>query len=111
MPVIKIKKTILSLLFIILILAIGCSKQIEKPAGGETAKENFTEQIANPASVYCDEQGHNLEIRTNADGSQTGYCIFDNGTECEEWAFFRGKCPEEKEETAAETPEIVKNYP
>ena len=55
-------------------------------------KENFTEQIANPASVYCDEQGHNLEIRTNADGSQTGYCIFDDGTECEEWAYYRKEC-------------------
>ncbi|HMB45028.1 MAG TPA: DUF333 domain-containing protein [Candidatus Methanoperedens sp.] len=48
--------------------------------------------IPNPASKYCVEQGYNNTIRTNPDGSQTGYCIFPNGTECEEWSFFRGEC-------------------
>ncbi|MBU2576445.1 MAG: DUF333 domain-containing protein [Nanoarchaeota archaeon] len=49
-------------------------------------------QVANPASVYCGENNGSLEIRTNSDGSQTGYCIFQNGSECEEWAFYRGEC-------------------
>ena len=48
--------------------------------------------IANPASVYCEEQGGRLEIRTDADGGQVGICVFDDGSECEEWAFFRGEC-------------------
>ncbi|MBN1659426.1 MAG: DUF333 domain-containing protein [Anaerolineae bacterium] len=48
-------------------------------------------EIANPASKYCVEQGYEVEIRTGADG-QVGYCIFDDGTECEEWAYFRGEC-------------------
>jgi len=48
-------------------------------------------EIANPASEYCVEQGYELEIRTEAEG-QVGYCIFDDGTECEEWAYFRGEC-------------------
>jgi hypothetical protein len=48
--------------------------------------------MPNPASKYCVEQGYNNTIRTNPDGSQTGYCIFPNGTECEEWSFFRGEC-------------------
>ena len=48
--------------------------------------------IANPASVYCINQGYNLSIRTDSDGSQTGYCIFPDGKECEEWAFYRGEC-------------------
>jgi putative hemolysin len=47
--------------------------------------------MANPASVYCEEQGGALEIRDEADG-QVGYCIFPDGSECEEWAFFRGEC-------------------
>ena len=47
--------------------------------------------LANPASVYCEEQGYELEMRTAADGT-TGYCIFLDGTECEEWAFYRGEC-------------------
>jgi putative hemolysin len=48
--------------------------------------------LPNPASVYCQEQGGRLEIRTAADGGQVGYCVFTDGSECEEWAFFRGEC-------------------
>jgi putative hemolysin len=51
-----------------------------------------TPQLSNPASKYCIEQGYNITIRTNPDGSQTGYCIFPDGRECEEWAYFRGEC-------------------
>ena len=48
--------------------------------------------MPNPASVYCQEHGGQLEIRTAADGSQSGYCLFPDGSECEEWAYFRGEC-------------------
>jgi putative hemolysin len=46
----------------------------------------------NPASVYCEDQGGTVEIRTGADGGQSGICIFADGSACEEWAFFRGEC-------------------
>ncbi len=49
-------------------------------------------QLANPASTYCVEQGGESDIRTMADGSQKGFCLFDDGSECEEWAFFQGEC-------------------
>jgi putative hemolysin len=57
------------------------------------ADDTFESPIGmpNPASVHCAEQGYVLEIRTEAAG-QAGYCIFPDGTECEEWAFFRGEC-------------------
>ena len=48
--------------------------------------------VANPASVHCAEEGGTLEIRAAADGSETGYCLFDDGSACEEWAFYRGEC-------------------
>jgi putative hemolysin len=48
--------------------------------------------MPNPASVYCVEQGHTSEIRTAADGSQSGVCIFPDGSECDEWAYFRNEC-------------------
>src|SRR3989338_2356484 len=83
------KKAILILILIIFI--IGCSKEIEKQ------NEEKDTEIANPASVYCEEQGGKLEIRTTDEG-QTGYCIINN-TECEEWAFYRGECPEKIEIT------------
>ena len=48
--------------------------------------------IPNPASVYCLEQGGRVEIREDAAGGQYGLCIFPDGSECEEWAFYRGEC-------------------
>ena len=48
-------------------------------------------QMANPASVYCQENGGNLEIR-DSEGGQQGICIFPNGKECDEWEYFRGEC-------------------
>lgn len=48
--------------------------------------------LPNPASVYCEEQGNRLEIRTATDGSQSGVCVFSDGSECDEWAYFRGEC-------------------
>src|SRR5512140_3253871 len=48
--------------------------------------------IPNPASVYCVQKGNKLEIRTAADGSQNGICVFPDGSTCDEWAYFRGEC-------------------
>jgi len=44
--------------------------------------------MANPASVYCEQQGGTLEIQDTPDG-QVGMCHFENGQVCEEWALFR----------------------
>ncbi len=49
--------------------------------------------MPNPASVYCEQQGNKLEIYTAADGSQSGVCVFPDGSTCDEWAYFRGECP------------------
>jgi putative hemolysin len=57
-----------------------------------TATPTAKPGLANPASVYCQERGYKLELRTAADGSQQGICIFPDGSSCEEWAFFRGEC-------------------
>jgi len=44
--------------------------------------------LANPASVYCEDQGGTLEIVDTPEG-QVGMCHFANGQVCEEWALFR----------------------
>lgn len=44
--------------------------------------------MANPASVYCEDQGGTLEIVDTPEG-QVGMCHFANGQVCEEWALFR----------------------
>jgi len=48
--------------------------------------------MPNPASAYCEQQGYHLEVRTDSNSSQAGYCIFPDGSECDEWAYFRGEC-------------------
>lgn len=49
-------------------------------------------EIANPASVYCEEQGGTVTI-VETDEGQVGICVFDDGRECEEWAYYRrGEC-------------------
>lgn len=53
---------------------------------------NMGANMPNPASVFCEENGGSLEIRTAEDGSQAGVCVFTDGSECDEWAFFRGEC-------------------
>lgn len=81
---------------------IGCTTETQT----DTKPEEQPTQIANPASVHCIEQGGTLRIETEAAG-QYGICTLPDGTECEEWAYFRGECPEkevaEKEDVIEET--------
>src|SRR3990170_1078067 len=48
--------------------------------------------LPNPASVFCEANGGTLELRTGPGGGQIGVCVFPDGGECEEWAYFRGEC-------------------
>ena len=48
--------------------------------------------MPNPASVYCVQHGNKLEIQMASDGSQSGVCVFSDGSTCDEWAYFRGEC-------------------
>lgn len=53
--------------------------------------------MANPASVYCEEQGGRVDIRQDLEGNEVGICVFEDGSECEEWSYFRGECLVETE--------------
>jgi putative hemolysin len=48
--------------------------------------------MANPASVHCEQNGGTLEIKTDNAGAQTGICHFPDGSTCDEWAYYRGEC-------------------
>jgi putative hemolysin len=48
-------------------------------------------KIANPASTNCIERGGKLEMRREPAG-EYGVCVFDDGSRCEEWRYFRGEC-------------------
>jgi putative hemolysin len=48
--------------------------------------------LPNPASVFCEENGGRLDLRTGAGGGVAGVCVFPDGSECDEWAYFREQC-------------------
>jgi putative hemolysin len=56
------------------------------------SEEGPPSELANPASVFCEEQGGTVDMRKDASGGMFGVCVFDDGSECEEWEFFRGEC-------------------
>lgn len=89
------KKALIFLPLIALVLA-GYSCQTTPAKQTQNAIENQA-GLANPASVYCQENDGRLDIRTNEDGSQTGFCIFTDGSECEEWSYYRGECQAKKQ--------------
>jgi putative hemolysin len=48
--------------------------------------------MPNPASVHCEQNGGKVEFRQDASGGVFGMCVFPDGSECDEWAYFRGEC-------------------
>lgn len=95
--------------FIIILLALtGCTVfqvQTLETTGTDMPPVN----MPNPASVYCTQQGNKLEIRTAADGSQNGICVFPDGSTCDEWTYFRDECglAQQKSPTPAITVEAT----
>lgn len=83
-------KKIIAYIFILIVLAACKMPRIQswEPVATDIPLAN----MPNPASVYCEQNGNQLEIRTAADGSQSGMCIFPDGSACDEWAYFRGEC-------------------
>jgi hypothetical protein len=42
--------------------------------------------------VHCEQNGGKLELRTDASGGVAGVCILPDGSECDEWAYYRQEC-------------------
>jgi uncharacterized protein len=78
--VLNMKTELILLLMLSVIVIAGCSAPPTNPG------------MANPASVYCAEQGGSLDIVETGDG-QIGVCHLRSGKICEEWAYYRGECP------------------
>jgi len=66
------------------------TEQETSPEQTETLPEESV-GLANPASVYCQEQGGELSIKTFESG-QKGFCLFSDSSQCEEWDLFRADC-------------------
>lgn len=85
----KMKRIFLTIL--ILVTLTACTAN-QNQAPEPTSTDIPPAGLPNPASVYCEENGNKLEIQTAADGSQSGVCIFPDGSTCDEWAYFREEC-------------------
>jgi putative hemolysin len=83
-------KRFLTFTIILLVLAACTAPQVQTPE--PTATDIPQVNMPNPASVYCEQNGNKLEIRTAADGSQYGICVFPDSSTCDEWAYYRGEC-------------------
>lgn len=90
-----------TVLLVALLALAGCTGTGADDPDGEPAGD--ATGLPNPASVHCEEQGGTVELREEPDGSTTGYCLFDDGSECEEWAFQRGECAPGDGDTAPAT--------
>lgn len=77
-------KRLLGITMIAVLVLAGCGDDDDT----DTDTDGTT-GIANPASVYCVDQGGTVEIETAADGAQTSICVLADGTRIDEWEYFR----------------------
>ena len=80
--------------WVMLMMYRSTNVKIETPAEESTGT---VIGMANPASVYCEEQGGTLTIVEDKEGNQSGMCKLADGTEVEEWEYYRAN---HKDETA-----------
>ncbi len=67
-------------LVLIAVLSAGCK-------GGQAKPTKAGAGMPDPAASYCVKLGYKYE---------NGDCVFPDGTRCNAWAFYRGKCGQEK---------------
>jgi putative hemolysin len=77
-----LRSTLFPIVALTAFLASACS-----PAGSPTS------ELANPASVNCEEQGGTHTVETRGDLGEYGVCVFEDNLQCEEFALLRGDCP------------------
>jgi putative hemolysin len=100
------------LTFIIILVALtACSVPQTQAPTDNPATDVPQSGMPNPASVFCEQNGNKLEIHTAANGSQSGICVFPDGSACDEWAYYRGECglAAQKSPTPATTVEATSN--
>lgn len=71
-------------MLLVMVVTTACSPEQATPTPGAA--------LPNPASVFCEENNGTVEFRQDASGGTAGICIFADGSECDEWAFYRGEC-------------------
>jgi putative hemolysin len=59
------------------------------------AADSWLVAMANPAAVACKEAGGTIS-KIYTDKGEQGMCTLPSGAACEEWAFFKGACGQDK---------------
>lgn len=85
MNILKTNKKIILSIILLLIISVFTFAYLNK----ENTIEKVT--IANPASVFCVENGGTLS-NINTDQGTFENCTFPENKTCESWALFRGEC-------------------
>jgi putative hemolysin len=67
-----------------IVVSAACSPDLSTPTSGAS--------LPNPASVFCEQNNGIVEFRQDASGGTAGVCVFADGSECDEWAYYRGEC-------------------
>ena len=78
------RESLTLLTLVVSALATSCGPRPLTP----TAVSN----MANPASIHCEQNGGRLVLRQGATGGVMGVCVFPDGSTCDEWTYFRGEC-------------------
>jgi len=89
---------VVTVLVVINLVGCGSSERIE--FSGQNASDMSMERqmsvgMPNPAALYCVSLGYKYKKVEDDKGDQYGFCIFPDGSEGEEWAFYRGKSNQE----------------
>jgi putative hemolysin len=76
--------TLLMLIFIVLSASCNPNQTRTSPSPEPN--------MPNPASVHCEQNGGKVNLRQDTSGGVVGICVLPDGSECDEWAYFRGEC-------------------
>ena len=87
----KILKIALIVIGIILVLFLVYTTFFKTRMYVPQGEGNENVQIANPASTNCEDLSGTLEFRESENGTY-GVCVFEDGSECEEWKLFYNEC-------------------
>ncbi len=84
---------IYGILLICIIIFLAINMFTLRKSIGTAMDDSITNYLMynNAGAVYCKNLSYQYEVRNNENG-QYGICIFTDGTECEIWNFFNGKC-------------------
>jgi len=83
------KTKILIIILVLIIAGLVCYFGFGRKE--EEKNEEGYSQIANPASVYCEEQGGTIENKEFTAGTK-GFCIFEDSSQCGQWDLYHGDC-------------------